>query len=181
MNKPERIIVLGLGNVLAGDDGFGSHAIRFLNENYDFPENCSVFDGGTQGQLLYGIVEEADRLLLADAANLGGKPGELIVAKNEEIPKWLTAGKLDAHQASFAEVLALAEITGVAPGEICLVGFQPLDMTFGNPLSSKALAALPLAIDMIFQQLKKWGVEPVSGGTNLHPFSEEMFNTFRGK
>jgi len=157
---PAKIIVLGLGNILCGDDGFGSHAAQMLAEAFSFPENCAVIDGGTQGQLLYGIVEEADRLLLIDAVDLGLPAGSIVLRRGDGIPVWLAARKLSAHQNSFAEVIALAKLKNVLPPDIRLIGFQAVNCGFGNALSPKASERLPEAIHMALACLEEWGTLP---------------------
>lgn len=157
---PQNNIILGLGNLLLGDDGFGSHAAQLLAGNYSFPTHCEVRDGGTQGQLLYGIMTEATRLLIIDAVDFGLSPGNLILRKDKEIPFWLGQNKLSAHQNSFAEVLALARLRNDQIPEITLIGFQPVCLDFGAPLSAIASQKLPQAVDMTLACLREWGIYP---------------------
>lgn len=180
MGREERAVVLGLGNILCGDDGFGVHAIQHLREGFAFPRRCQAIDGGTQGQLLYGIVEDADRLLIVDAADLGLAPGSLGCAEGADIPIWLGARKLSAHQGSFAEVLALAELKGILPKEIVLIGLQPETVEFGAPLSESARARLPEAERMILERLRAWGIEPEEAQSGVSDACREMFASFRG-
>lgn len=160
MRTNERITVLGLGNPLCGDDGFGSHAAQMLLAACAFPQNCQVVDGGTQGQILYGLVTEATKLLLLDAARLELEPGSLALRQAGEIPAWLGARKLSAHQGSFAEVLALARLKNSLTPEIRLIAFEPVSMEFGQPLSPQAAQALPKAIHMALACLEEWGIKP---------------------
>lgn len=176
----ETIIVLGLGNILCGDDGFGVHAVQNLQENYNFPGFCRVIDGGTQGQLLYGLVEEADRLLILDAIDFGLAPGSLVSKNNSEIPAWLGVGKLSAHQGSFAEVLALANIKNIVPSEIRLIGLQPSHIEFGKPMSSEGKAALPKAIELALNCLHEWSVYPTPAENRLDSIAREMRSVFLG-
>lgn len=161
MPQTNRITVLGLGNVLCGDDGFGSHAAEILTGRFCFPDNCNVVDGGTQGQLLYGIVEETDRLLLIDAIDFGLSPGTLAILENDEIPTWLGTCKLSSHQGSFAEVLALASLKNVLTPAIRLIGFQAATIEFGSRLSPLALESLPKAVEMAVDCLRTWGITPL--------------------
>lgn len=156
-----QVFVLGLGNILCGDDGFGVHCCRILQQNFSFPDHCTVIDGGTQGQILYGIVTEAKRLLILDAANLGLEPGTLAMRRGEDIPAWLSSRKLSAHQSSFAEVLALASLKGQIPPEMVLIGFQPAGLEFGAKLGEECRKALPRALDMALEILNTWQIEPV--------------------
>ncbi len=156
----EKIIVLGLGNLLCGDDGFGVRVIQSLQASYRFPECCEIIDGGTQGQILYGLLEEADRLLLVDAVDLGSEPASLRLYSQEEIPVWLGTRKLSAHQNSFAEVLALGAIKEILPEEINLLGFQCQQTEFGAPLSESAEASLRPAEQIVLAWLAERAVLP---------------------
>ena len=62
----EKTVILGLGNLLYGDEGFGVRLAQHLYAHWDFPPGVSVVDGGTQGQTLLTFVEEADSLLVLD-------------------------------------------------------------------------------------------------------------------
>lgn len=157
---PQKIILLGLGNLLCGDDGFGVKVVQDLQKKYSFPDNCEVIDGGTQGQILYGILEDADNLLIIDAVDFGLPPASLSLRDQNEIPVWLGSQKLSAHQSSFAEVLALGELKEILPEEICLLGFQTSDVEFGHPLSQEAIKKLPEAEHIALEWLFNRGICP---------------------
>ena len=106
----EQIVILGLGNILYGDEGFGVLLAQRLYAHWDFPENVEVVDGGTQGQTLLTFVERADKLLVLDAVDFGLEPGELVLRDN--VPAYLTAQKIGPHQNSFSEVMGLAALRG---------------------------------------------------------------------
>ena len=63
----EAVIIIGLGNILYGDEGYGVRLAQNLYARWDFPDHVEVVDGGTQGQTLLTYVERADRLLVLDA------------------------------------------------------------------------------------------------------------------
>ena len=156
----QRIIILGLGNILCGDEGFGVRVAERLYAKYDFPEWVSIVDGGTQGQTLYPFVEEAARLLIFDAVDFGLAPGQLVVKKDSGVPVWLSARKMSVHQNSFSEVLALARLKNALPREIILIGVQPVDMTYGAGLTDIVKSRLPEASKLGLEQLRSWGIVP---------------------
>lgn len=180
MNGIKTTIVLGLGNVLCGDDGFGVHVAARLQCNHEFPPGCRLMDGGTQGQLLYGIIEEADRLLLIDAADLGLAPGSLALVGNEDIPKWLAFGKLGAHQTSFSEILALGALKNTLPEEISLIGFQPVNVEFGQPLSAQARQCVARAEEIALEWLDRRGIRPRPASFAPEPAQTELLGAFFG-
>lgn len=180
MGAIKTTIVLGLGNVLCGDDGFGVHVAARLAHNRDFPPGCRVIDGGTQGQLLYGLIEEADTLLLIDAADLGLAPGSVAVLGDADIPKWLATGKLGAHQSSFSEVLALGSLKNVLPEEISLIGLQPVCVEFGKTLSPQAREGVACAEVLALDWLNRRGIAPKPAAATPAPVNRELLSAFFG-
>lgn len=170
----ERITVLGLGNILCGDDAFGVFAAELLYSSYDFPPNVSVIDGGTQGHTLNGFVEESDRLLVYDAADFGLAPWSLSVYDKAEMPVWLGLNKISPHQNSFSETLALASLRGDLPAEIRLIALQPELVEFGADISPQALAKLPEALDLGLSVLREWGILPAEAAEEKHLLNAEM-------
>ena len=132
----ERIVVLGLGNILYGDEGFGVRVAERLFSRYAFPDNVEI----------------------VDAVDFGLQPGTIVEKDSTGIPAYLSAHKMSLHQNSFSEVLALAELKDCLPEEIRLIGAQPLDMTYGNTLSPLLLSRLDTLVDMALHQLQAWGV-----------------------
>lgn len=124
----QRVVVMGLGNLLWADEGFGIRVAERLYARYHWPEEVEIVDGGTQGLNLLGYVEQASHLLLLDAIDYGLAPGSLRTYAGEKIPAYLSAKKMSLHQNSFSEVLALADIRGHLPCHIALVGLQPAQL-----------------------------------------------------
>src|SRR5574343_125316 len=73
----KRILVLGIGNILWADEGFGVRCVEALNAGWQFPPQVTLMDGGTQGLYLLPYVQEADCLLVFDAVDYGDEPGKL--------------------------------------------------------------------------------------------------------
>lgn len=153
------VVILGLGNILYGDEGFGVRLANRLYAAWDFPEHVEIVDGGTQGQTLLGFVEKAHKLLVLDAVDFGLVPGELTL--RDDIPAYLTAQKIGPHQHSFSEVLALATLRGHAPSLCALVGLQPAEMILGAPLSTQAQSQMDAAEILALDMLTRWGIKPV--------------------
>ncbi|MEG2140644.1 MAG: HyaD/HybD family hydrogenase maturation endopeptidase [Bilophila sp.] len=174
----EQIIVLGLGNILYGDEGFGVRVAERLHTRYSFPEAVEIVDAGTQGYPLLAFVERAQRLLLLDAVDFGLEPGTLTERDSSGIPAYLSAHKMSLHQNSFSEVLALAELTNCLPEETRLIGLQPHDLTYGHSLSARALYRLDNAVDAALAQLTLWGVTatPRTDGVAFQAQSISLYN-----
>lgn len=123
----QRVVVMGLGNLLWADEGFGVRVAERLYAHYHWPEDVEIVDGGTQGLNLLGYVESASHLLILDAIDYGLEPGTLRTYAGERIPAYLSAKKMSLHQNSFSEVLALADIRGHLPSTYCPRRFATRD------------------------------------------------------
>ena len=167
LTPPGRILVLGIGNLLWADEGFGVRVVETLERDYEFPSNLTLLDGGTQGLALIPYVQQADTLVIADAVDFGEPPGTLIEAHDGEVPAYLCAGKMSLHQISFQEVLALSGLLGDAPDRICLIGVQPecLD-DYGGSLSDTVRSQIGPAVSRILRYLGSLGIE---GEARLQP------------
>lgn len=158
--KAHEVVVLGLGNLLWADEGFGIRAVEALNERYRMPEGVLLVDGGTQGMALMEYVTGAQRMIVLDAIDFGLTPGTLQVVWNDAVPAW-GGTKVSPHQTGFEELLAVAKLRGTAPEAITLVGVQPERLDdFGGSLTDTVRARLDDAVAEAVQQLRDWGYLP---------------------
>jgi hydrogenase maturation protease len=155
------VLVLGLGNVLWADEGFGVRAVEALHRRWSMPAAVSVVDGGTQGVYLLDHVCSAGSVLVLDAIDFDLAPGTLQVFRDAEVPEG-SARAMSLHQATFQELLSLARVRGRYPDRITLVGVQPevLD-DLGGSLSAVVRARLDEAVELAVAELRTWGVAPV--------------------
>lgn len=157
MQAAGNTVVLGIGNVLWADEGFGPRAVERAGERDDLPAGVEWIDGGTQGLYLLPLVQDARRLLVFDAVDFGRPPGALVVLRDGEIPAFFGQRPLSLHQTGFTDVLAAAELTGRRPDAITLVGVQYANIdTWGGGLSSAVAAALDPAIEAGLCELRSW-------------------------
>lgn len=157
----ENILVLGIGNLLWADEGFGVRAVQALHRQWRFPGQVTLMDGGTQGLNLLPHVQEAHKLIVFDAIDYGLPPGTLRGLANEEVPKFMGAKKLSLHQTGFQEVLAIAELTGSLPDELVLIGVQPENFKdYGGNLRPAVSAQVQPALEIALTCLRRWGIEP---------------------
>ncbi|HEX6736150.1 MAG TPA: HyaD/HybD family hydrogenase maturation endopeptidase [Azonexus sp.] len=157
MNK--RILVLGIGNLLWADEGFGVRCVEALHAGWSFPDHVTLMDGGTQGLYLLPYVQEADCLLVFDAVDYGDAPGSLRVVVGDEVPRFMGAKKMSLHQTGFQEVLMAAELTGKLPGELVLLGVQAEELEdYGGSLRPSVRAQMVPALNRALDWLERWGV-----------------------
>jgi len=156
------ILVLGIGNVLWADEGFGVRCVEALQSRWRFAPRVSLVDGGTQGLYLLPLVQGIDRLIVFDAVDYGLQPGTLKLVQDDEVPAFLGAKKMSLHQTGFQEVLALAQLSGHYPEKLVLIGCQPQELAdFGGSLTDTVKAALEPALQLALRWLQAWGAEPV--------------------
>ncbi len=164
------VLVLGIGNILWADEGFGVRAVEAFHRLYAMADGVDLLDGGTQGLYLVNHVAEAERLLVFDAIDYGLAPGTLKVVRGDEVPKFTGAKKMSLHQTGFQEVLSAADLMGHYPDDIALIGCQPLDLEdWGGPLTAPVAASIEPAIALAVDVLSGWGVPPVRRAVSLPP------------
>lgn len=154
------ILLLGIGNVLWADEGFGVRVIERLQKDYRFPDCVKVMDGGTQGVYLIEHVQQADVLVIFDAIDYGLPPGALKRITNEDVPNFLGAKKMSLHQTGFQEVLAMAQMLGNYPQHLLLIGVQPDELDdYGGSLRPAVKAKIQPAIEIALDYLQAFGVK----------------------
>lgn len=174
MNTPPKVLILGIGNLLWADEGFGVRALEALQRHYQFTpaEQVELLDGGTQGLYLVQHIRDADIVVVFDAVDYGLPGGTLKIVEGDQVPKFLGAKKVSLHQTGFQEVLALAEMMGDYPEHLLLVGVQPVLLEdFGGSLQPAVKAQIPVAIETALNFLKPFGIsaekraQPLSANT----------------
>lgn len=158
----ETIVVLGIGNVLWADEGFGVRCVEVLDQRWQFAPHVQLIDGGTQGLYLVQHVQVASKLLIFDAIDYGLPPGTLKLVENDDVPRFMGAKKMSLHQTGFQEVLALAQLTEQYPAQVLLVGCQPEELDdYGGSLRPRVRLALEDALALGLDALRAWGARPV--------------------
>jgi len=155
------VLVLGIGNLLWADEGFGVRCVEQLMAEWSIPAGIKVMDGGTQGLYLLPYVQSARRLIVFDAIDYGLKPGTMKRVEGEEVPRFMGAKKMSLHQTGFQEVIAASALTGHLPEELLLIGVQPEELDdYGGSLRPVVKARLGEAVEMAIAQLRLWGYAP---------------------
>lgn len=180
--------MLGIGNVLWADEGFGVRAVERFNSRFLIPDNTRVMDGGTQGIFLLPWVRSAKHLLIFDAIDFGLTSSTLKVIRGQDVPRYMGAKKVSMHQAGFQEVLSAAQLSGDFPQELVLVGVQPALLDdYGGSLTAGVRRQIEPAVDIAAQVLQEWGVElrsrsaPLSRTDLLSPGALDMSDYENGR
>ncbi|OHC65823.1 MAG: hydrogenase expression/formation protein [Rhodocyclales bacterium GWA2_65_19] len=155
------VLVLGIGNLLWADEGFGVRCVEQLAAEWDLPPSVTVMDGGTQGLYLLPYVQAARRLIVFDAIDYGLEPGTMKRVEGDQVPRFMGAKKMSLHQTGFQEVIAASALTGQLPEELLLIGVQPQELDdYGGSLRPAVKARLAEAVAMAVAQLTDWGHAP---------------------
>lgn len=150
-------MIMGVGNLLLSDEGFGIHTIKLLEKRYEFPQNISLVDGGVLGLNLLGVISEADHLIVIDAIKNGGAPGSTYRIDGEAIPERVRA-KNSLHQVDFLETLTLCQALDKTP-ETVILGVEPEDIeSLSIDLTPTTKEKVDNIIEMVLAELDRLGV-----------------------
>lgn len=170
MGEKPSILILGIGNILWADEGFGVRVLEELQRRYAFPENVTLMDGGTQGIYLAQYICEADILIVFDAVDYDLPPATLKRVEGEDVPNYLGVKKISLHQTGFQEVLAIADMMGQYPDQLLLIGVQPVELDdYGGSLRPAVRAQILPAIEMALDYLSSLGVQAIKRDVPLNP------------
>jgi hydrogenase maturation protease len=147
-------LVLGLGNLVHADDGFGVHAIARLQQDPRVPHDVTLLDGGTQGLGLLHHLSGLRRLLVIDAIDAGQPCGTLLRFEGKALHG--LPGKASVHQLGFADLMVALQLLGDSPGEIVVLGVQPESTDWSAELTPPVERALAPLVDCVIAQLQSW-------------------------
>jgi len=153
-------LVLGVGNVLLRDDGIGVHAVRALERLVDrgevaLPPGASLVDGGTLGRDLLPFLSGSRAIVLIDAMDLDRAPGSVAVIGGDALREAQSA-RSSMGGGGVADLLAAAELAGVAPGAITVIGVQPGGIAVGLEPTDVVGAQLPAIVQAALDELGRF-------------------------
>jgi hydrogenase maturation protease len=149
-----RIKVLGLGNLLYSDDGAGVAALDRLRGHPALPQGVGFVDGGLFGTQVVSLIENASRLLILDAVDVGAPAGTVVRMTGEEL-EGLPRG-LGAHEFGAPDILSLLKLRDRVPDEVVLLGIQPASIELGARLSPEVESGLGRLVAAGLRQLGRW-------------------------
>lgn len=156
MTKPHTL-VLGIGNALLRDDGAGVHAVRYLQAHYGDEPHTEFLDAGTLSFTLLGSVQDADHLIIIDAAELQAAPGAVRVFEGEDMDRFLGGRrKLSVHEVSVIDLLAMARLMDRLPVRRAIIGIQAADMDWGDTPTPDVADAVVAAGEQAIGLLRHW-------------------------
>jgi hydrogenase maturation protease len=153
-----RTLVLGVGNTLLSDEGAGIHVIDYLLAHHPDLPGVTYLDGGTLSFTLAGPIEDADQLIVVDAAELKAAPGTVQVFEGEAMDEFLGTAKRSVHEVGLLDLLHIARLAGHLPHRRALVGIQPIELWWGDHPSPAVMPAIPVAAAAVLRCLESWRV-----------------------
>lgn len=160
-----RIAIIGLGNVLMGDDAFGPYVAKLLEAWYEWPDEVQVMEIGTQGVDLTPFVRDLEALLVVSSVHRKAPPGTLHRLSQAEVmdralPEREPALRNSPYEPALRNLVLTLQFTGGAPGEVAVVGAEPESVELNGGLSDRVRPALEPAVAAVLEQLAARGIAP---------------------
>ena len=152
----EDLLILGLGNVLCGDDGVGVRVVEELHERYEMPERVRALDGGTLGLALLSWVAESPRLLLVDAVRASEPAGTLVRLSGDDVAP-AARERLSVHQVGVSDLLDGLRLLDRSPSEMVLLGLVPQTLELGTELSAPVEERLEELVEAVVAECAAQG------------------------
>ena len=146
----ENIVIIGIGNQLVGDDGAGPFVIKILREKKC---NVDLVELSTPGYSILTYIENKDFVIIIDAANFGGKPGEIRRALKQNVKNIKKSSRLNLHESNVLDVLDYAQNIGFHPEKVIIYCIQAKTMKMSSTLSSEVKEAAYKVAEMIEKEL----------------------------
>ena len=145
--QPQTTSILGVGNVIMGDEGFGVHVVRHLRE-ISLPHYVRIEEGGVGGFNLLGSLEGIKRVIVVDVMMTDIAPGEVCLFKPG--PEFAEPGKqiISFHQVGVLELVQMWSLLGNQP-EIFFLVTRPQKLEWSTDLSAPVQAAVAKAVNLL--------------------------------
>lgn len=152
-----KMLVLGIGNTLLTDEGIGIHVLQALEpELADWPD-VTLLDGGTLSFTLAGPIEDADALIVVDAANIKARPGEWALLQGDAMDAFLMSNrKSTVHEVGLTDLRAIALLAGHWPDKRALLAIRPDIVDWGEQPTPAVAAAIAPACAAIRDLIREW-------------------------
>ena len=149
--------VIGIGNLLMRDEGFGVHVIRHLEENFRFPPNVNLVDAGTAGIYMAPIFEDVRRAIVVDVIALDDKPGSIVHLSHEGMVGKSVSTSMSPHQIGVLEVLEICRFRQTLPEIIDFFCVIPETVEVGISLSQTLFPRVAEVASLVVTTLKQEG------------------------
>jgi hydrogenase maturation protease len=162
MNKKDMTVpsigIIGIGNPLRKDDGIGLTLLEYMKNHADhYPSNVFFVDGGTGGMNLLHLFNRYNVIILLDAVDFRGKPGDTRFFSFDDICSQKQISTVSTHNTDVFQIIRLGQTLDECPNKIFVFGVQPEDVSYGEGLSK----SIQLQIESIFSQIENFVSEVI--------------------
>jgi len=159
MNKTEKKIgIIGIGNLILSDEGFGIQTLHYLEEIYIFPETVILQDAGTAGIYMSPFLEACDPIIVIDVVDIDAPPGSFHHYAMKDVKAGNFQMKMSPHQLGLLEIVEICRLRDAAPENIEFYCVVPKELDTSMDLSPVVAPRVPEVAEMIIKRLKDFGV-----------------------
>ena len=152
-----KVAIVGVGNILLKDEGIGVKVVKELEDEFSFPSDVALIDGGTAGHHLINMISGFDVLIVVDAVQGGEPPGTIYRFTLDQIPFEVNT-HLSVHQVGVLEALNQVKLLGKEQ-KITFIGIEPQDISpWGMELTPVVAEKIPKLITLVLEELKECGI-----------------------
>jgi len=155
----KNILIGGIGNVLLGDDGVGPYVLQLLTAQYEFEPGVELIDLGTPALDLLNRISGKDAVVFIDSVATDAAPGTVTLYRKADIMRIQPAVRMDPHSPALVDTLFSADLFGVAPPEVLLVGVTGESYEPGCVMSNAVKASLEHVTERVLHELDRLGIE----------------------
>lgn len=157
MTPPKKAGILGIGNFLLSDEGFGVHTVHYLEEHYTFPETIHIIDAGTAGIYMSPFLEECDPILVLDVVAMDAEPGSVHCFNSNDIGAGDIPRKMSPHQLGLLEMLEICKLRDCCPETVEFFCVVPADLSTSTTLSPQVAPRVKEIADRVVGWLRRAG------------------------
>ncbi|WP_456434206.1 HyaD/HybD family hydrogenase maturation endopeptidase [Thermosulfuriphilus sp.] len=140
-SKEIKLALVGLGNLLLKDEGFGVHFVRHLERRYHFPRGVQLIDGGCAGFSLLNLIRGYEAVVIFDVLLDQAPPGTIKLLDEKALEALPPTSLASAHQVGIKDALALGRLSGLLPKHFWAYTVIPKEIAPGVGLSPEIEAA----------------------------------------
>ena len=145
----DKILIVGIGNLLCRDEGIGVHVIQEM-KNMKLPDHIDLLDMGTSTMDLISHLEGVKKLIAIDAMKAGGTPGTIYKCRPEDLlPE--EKGPISLHEIGLLESLNMAQKMGMKIDTV-IIGVEPKILDWGMELTEEVKIKIPTIIEAVLKE-----------------------------
>ncbi len=157
MRQQKKAGILGIGNLLLSDEGFGIHTIHYLEQNFTFPDTIRLNDAGTAGIYMAPFLEECDPILVIDVVALDADPGSVHRFNHKDVRAGIIPVKMSPHQLGLLEMLEICKLRGLQPETVEFFCVVPEHLQTSMELSPIVAPRVKEVAELVVELLRRAG------------------------